>query len=140
MLTLTEDNLLRYEAAQRESENALRREARNALALKGIIATEGEIRKWLAQQAAERKAASEAAARIAIEAIDAGDAAQSAEAGNVARLATAFQEKRDQAKGNTAQEVAELADAIKSTPGSVEINSTSSVPAPEAPVQSAEDK
>lgn len=126
---------------QREKENALRREARNALAVKGIIATEGEIRNWLAQQAAERRAASEAAAKVAIEAIDAGDAAESAEAGNVARLATAFHEKRDQAKGQDAtQSVAELATAIKSTPGSVEIDSAAPVPAPEAPAPSSESK
>lgn len=112
----------------------MRREARNALALKGIIATEGEIRKWLKEQEAERRAISEARAKVAIEAIDAGDAAESAEAGNVARLATAFHEKRDQARTqNTTQEVSELAEAIKKTPGSVEVDTSAPVPAPEEP-------
>lgn len=45
--------LLKYEYAQREAENAMRREARNALAKKGIIATETEIRRWKAERAAE---------------------------------------------------------------------------------------
>lgn len=104
--------------------------------MRGIIATEGEIRKWLAEQEAERRAIKEARAKVAIEAIDAGDAAESAEAGNVARLATAFHEKRDQAKAQTTdatQEITQLAEAIKKTPGSVEVDTSAPVPAPEAP-------
>ena len=102
--------------------------------MRGIIATEGEIRKWLAEQEAERRAISEARAKVAIEAIDAGDAAESAEAGNVARLATAFHEKRDLAKTQTAtQEVSELAEAIKKTPGSVEVDTSAPALAPETP-------
>jgi hypothetical protein len=41
-------------------------QARNALARKGIIATEGEIRRWKAEQAAELQAAE---AKIAFEAV-----------------------------------------------------------------------
>lgn len=52
--------LLKYESAQREAENVIRREARNALASRGIIATEGQIRLWRAEQAAERARAAEA--------------------------------------------------------------------------------
>ncbi|KLT41367.1 hypothetical protein CC85DRAFT_237721, partial [Cutaneotrichosporon oleaginosum] len=47
-----DDYLLKYESAQRDAENAIRREARNALASKGIIATETEIRRWRAQRQA----------------------------------------------------------------------------------------
>lgn len=92
------------------------------------------MRKWLAEQEAERRAISEARAKVAIEAIDAGDAAESAEAGNVARLATAFHEKRDQARAqNATNEVSELAEAIKKTPGSVEVDTSAPLPTPEAP-------
>jgi hypothetical protein len=41
-----DDYLLRYESGMRKAENDIRRQARNALAREGIIATEGEIRKW----------------------------------------------------------------------------------------------
>ena len=61
-----DDYLLRYESAQRDAENAIRREARNALARKGIIATEGEIRRWKAERAAEIEAADAAAAAAAV--------------------------------------------------------------------------
>ena len=46
-LVINADNyLLRYESQQRLTENDVRRRARNELAARGIIATEGEIRKW----------------------------------------------------------------------------------------------
>ncbi|GHJ87082.1 hypothetical protein NliqN6_3484 [Naganishia liquefaciens] len=46
-LVINADNyLLRYESQQRLTENEVRRRARNELAQRGIIATEGEIRKW----------------------------------------------------------------------------------------------
>ena len=41
-----DSHLLKYEAATRRKENDLRRLARNELAKEGIIASEGEIRKW----------------------------------------------------------------------------------------------
>jgi hypothetical protein len=43
---ILDDYLLRYESRMRKAENDIRRQARNALAREGIIATEGEIRKW----------------------------------------------------------------------------------------------
>jgi plasmid stabilization system protein ParE len=46
VLTIQDDYLLRYESGMRKAENDIRRQARNALAREGIIATEGEIRKW----------------------------------------------------------------------------------------------
>ncbi|KAK1923791.1 hypothetical protein DB88DRAFT_313337 [Papiliotrema laurentii] len=41
-----DSHLLKYEAETRRRENDLRRLARNELAKEGIIASEGEIRKW----------------------------------------------------------------------------------------------
>ncbi|ODO07019.1 hypothetical protein I350_04386 [Cryptococcus amylolentus CBS 6273] len=41
-----DDHLLRFEHGMRAEENELRRQARNALALEGKIASETEIRKW----------------------------------------------------------------------------------------------
>lgn len=43
-----DSHLLRFEAETRRRENDLRRLARNQLAKDGIIASEGEIRKWRA--------------------------------------------------------------------------------------------
>lgn len=64
-------------------ENAIRREARNALALKGIIATEGEIRKWRkAKEEAERHA-------NLVAALDAADACEDTETSFVAKLTDA---------------------------------------------------
>lgn len=83
-----DDYLLKYESAQRDAENAIRREARNALATKGIIATETEIRRWRAERQAERDEAA-AAAREARAAVDAIEAIESVEASTVARLAQA---------------------------------------------------
>lgn len=80
-----DDYLLKYESAQRDSENAIRREARNALANKGIIATETEIRRWRAARQAERDAAAERAR----EALDNIEGAENVETGAVARLAQA---------------------------------------------------
>ncbi|BEI81059.1 hypothetical protein CcaverHIS002_0202190 [Cutaneotrichosporon cavernicola] len=80
-----DDYLLKYESAQRDQENAIRREARNALAAKGIIATETEIRRWRAAQQAERDAIAERAR----EALDNIEGVENVEAGSVARLARA---------------------------------------------------
>jgi hypothetical protein len=80
-----DDYLLKYESAQRDAENAIRREARNALASKGIIATETEIRRWRAARQAERDAAAERAR----EALDNIEGAENVETGAVARLAKA---------------------------------------------------
>ncbi|KAL1412981.1 hypothetical protein Q8F55_000730 [Vanrija albida] len=78
-----DDYLLKYEQDQRTVENAIRREARNALALQGIIATEGEIRKW-------RKAKEEAERRAnVVAALDAAEGCEDAEASFVAKLADA---------------------------------------------------
>jgi hypothetical protein len=46
-LVIGADNyLLQYESSLRAAENDIRRQARNALAREGRIATEGEIRRW----------------------------------------------------------------------------------------------
>ncbi|EIW71742.1 hypothetical protein TREMEDRAFT_60656 [Tremella mesenterica DSM 1558] len=45
-----DENLLKYESGIRAAENEIRRKARNALALEGKIATEGEIRRWRDEQ------------------------------------------------------------------------------------------
>ncbi|WVO13732.1 hypothetical protein L204_101354 [Cryptococcus depauperatus] len=50
-----DDHLLRFEHAHRMEENETRRKARNALALEGKIASEGEIRRW--REGYERKLA-----------------------------------------------------------------------------------
>lgn len=63
--------LIMYESAQRDAENAVRRQAQNALARRGIIATETEIRRWRAEQEAERVAAEKVAVSDA-QAVDAG--------------------------------------------------------------------
>ncbi|TXT06309.1 uncharacterized protein COLE_05640 [Cutaneotrichosporon oleaginosum] len=88
-----DDYLLKYESAQRDAENAIRREARNALASKGIIATETEIRRWRAQRQADRDAVDAAvraaAAERAREALDNIEGAENVETGAVARLAKA---------------------------------------------------
>lgn len=46
-----DDHLLKYESHLREAENDIRRQARNALAREGRIATESEIRRWRDRQA-----------------------------------------------------------------------------------------
>ena len=51
-----EKYLLRFESQQRESENDMRRQARNDLARQGIIATETEIKKWKTQRDDREKA------------------------------------------------------------------------------------
>jgi hypothetical protein len=51
-----EKYLLRFESEQRDSENDLRRQARNELARQGIIATETEIKKWKGQRDEKEKA------------------------------------------------------------------------------------
>lgn len=59
-MVINADNyLLRFESHQRLHENDIRRRARNELAQRGVIATEGEIRKWKAQM--EREEAQAAA-------------------------------------------------------------------------------
>ncbi|GMK56387.1 hypothetical protein CspeluHIS016_0302270 [Cutaneotrichosporon spelunceum] len=80
-----DEYLLKYEAGQRERENAIRREARNALAARGIIATETEIRRWKAERQAERDALAESAR----EALDNIEGAENVETGAIARLAKA---------------------------------------------------
>lgn len=99
----SDDYLLRYEAGQREQENAIRREARNALARRGVIATESEIRKWKAEQAAIM--AEKAAA--AIEAVDIMEE-EGVEAGSVARLRVAqeeWEEAKDRSEGRVLDEL-----------------------------------
>ena len=51
-----EKYLLRFESQQRETENDMRRQARNDLARQGIIATETEIKKWKGQRDEKEKA------------------------------------------------------------------------------------
>lgn len=80
---------MKYESAQRDAENAIRREARNALASKGIIATETEIRRWRAARQAERDAAAEEARAEARAALDAIESTEAVETSTVARLAHA---------------------------------------------------
>jgi hypothetical protein len=54
-MVINADNyLLRFESQQRLTENDIRRQARNELATRGVIATETEIRKWKAQKEVER--------------------------------------------------------------------------------------
>ncbi|KAL7424942.1 hypothetical protein Q5752_000629 [Cryptotrichosporon argae] len=60
-----DDYLLRYESDQRASENEVRRRARNALAREGVIATEGEIRRWRAEQARLAEADADGAGKSA---------------------------------------------------------------------------
>lgn len=88
-----DDYLLRFEAGQREQENAFRREARNALAKRGIIATESEIRKWRAEKAVQL----EEQAALAVEAADIAEV-EGVEAGHVARLRVAQAKESELAK------------------------------------------
>jgi len=66
---LTADNhLLKYEAQMRRHENEIRRIGRNELAKEGLIATEGELRKWRVgfdQRMADAKVLQEAASEEA---------------------------------------------------------------------------
>lgn len=57
-----DSHLLKYESHLREKENDIRRQARNALAREGRIATEGEIRGWRNRQEKAKEAELEAAA------------------------------------------------------------------------------
>ena len=69
LTSLTPDNhLLKYEAQYRHHENEIRRIGRNELAREGLIATEGELRKWRVgfdQRMADAKVLQEAAAEEA---------------------------------------------------------------------------
>lgn len=67
-----DDHLLKYESHLREAENDIRRQARNALAREGRIATESEIRRWRDRQAALAKT-EQAAAVTAPESSDKRD-------------------------------------------------------------------
>ncbi len=58
----SDNHLLKYESSLRASENDLRRQARNELALEGRIATEGEIRRWRERRESTAAAAAAAAA------------------------------------------------------------------------------
>lgn len=68
-----DDHLLKYESHLREAENDIRRQARNALAREGRIATESEIRRWRDKQAqikAEAQAPTEKAEAAAAASAD----------------------------------------------------------------------
>lgn len=60
-MDLVDKYLLEYENTQRRSENDVRRRARNALAREGVIASEGEIRKWRVREEEKDKANADAA-------------------------------------------------------------------------------